>query len=118
MEVNTIDGACHLVEADVVKSLEACTGNLPDAVIWDQEFLLPSHEHVFTIRAVLIVEVGLLCLFCQGPPGGETGPMLHVLFVAGAPITVTCLEGVLRTNDFAFEESRKGRVFRSKAFDG
>lgn len=43
--------------------------------------------------------------------------MLHVLLVTGAPVTMTCLEGVLWTNDLAFEESRKSRVFRGKAFN-
>lgn len=64
MEIDSINGTCDLIEANVVESLEACTINLPDAVIRHQKLLLPSHEHVFAIRAVLVVEVGFLCLFC------------------------------------------------------
>jgi hypothetical protein len=118
VEVDSINGSCHLIEADIVETLKARAIDLPNAVIWYQELLLPPHEHVLAVGAILVVEVGLLCLFCQGPPGRETCPMLHVFFVAGAPVIVTCLKRILRPNDFAFEERCKGRVFGSKAFDG
>ncbi len=62
MKINSSDGACNLVEAYVVESLEACTTDLSHSVIGDQEFLLPSHEHVLAIGTVLIMKVGFLCL--------------------------------------------------------
>lgn len=41
--------------------------------------------------------------------------MLHVLFVAGAPIAMAGLKGVFGANDFAFEERSQGCVFGSEA---
>lgn len=112
VKINSIDCARHLVEANVVKSLEACTIDLAHPVIWHQKLLFPAHKHVFTVCAVLIMEIGLLGLLCKRPPRGEARPVLHVLFVAGAPVIVTGLEGVLWTNNFAFEESSESSVFR------
>ena len=87
-------------------------------MIRDQKFLLPPHEHVFPVRAVLVVKVGLFCLFGQGPPGGEAGPVLHVLFVAGAPVFVPGLEGIFGADDLAFEKGGQGRVFGCEACGG
>ena len=104
MEVNPIDRPRHLIEAYVIKPLETRPADLPDPMIWDQELLFPPHEHVLAVRAVLVVEVGLFSLFREGPPGGEAGPVLHVFFVAGAPVVVAGLEGVFGPDYFAFEE--------------
>jgi len=41
--------------------------------------------------------------------------MLHVLFVAGAPIVVAGLKGVFRANDLAFEKRSQCCVFRGEA---
>ncbi len=62
MEIDSIDGACDLVEAYVVKSLEACAADFSYSVIWNQELLLPSHEHILAVCTVLVMKVGLLCL--------------------------------------------------------
>ena len=111
MEIDSIDSARYLIKADIVESLEARTANLPHAVIWYQKFFFPAHEHVLAVCAVLIMEVGLLGLLRKRPPCGEACPVLHVFFVAGAPVLVTGLEGIFWTNDLAFEESSEGSVF-------
>lgn len=41
--------------------------------------------------------------------------MLHVLFVAGAPIVMASLKGIFWANYFPFEECSQGRVFWSEA---
>lgn len=104
MEVNPINRPPHLIETNIIKPLKARPIDLPDPMIRHQELLLPAHEHILAVRAVLVVEVGLLGLFCEGPPGLEARPVLHVFFVAGAPVAVPGLEGVFGADDFAFEE--------------
>jgi len=115
MKVNAADGAGDLVEADVVETLEAGTGNGPDAVIGHEEILLPAHEDVLALREVLVVEVGLLRLLGQRPPRGELCPVLHVGFLGRAPGFVLGLEGVLRADDFAFEVCGESGVFVGQA---
>ena len=39
--------------------------------------------------------------------------MLHILFIAGAPVIVPSLKGVFGPNDLAFEKSRQCCVLRS-----
>lgn len=110
MEVNAADGAGHLVEADVIEALEAGAGDGPDAVVGHEEILLPAHEDVLALGKVLVVEVGLLRLLGQRPPGGELRPVLHVGFLGRAPGFVLGLEGVLGADDFAFEVGRESGV--------
>lgn len=62
MEIDPSDGACDLVEAYVVESLETCTTDLSYSVIGNQELLLPSHEHVLAAGTVLVLKVVFLCL--------------------------------------------------------
>lgn len=114
MEVNSINSPSDLVEAYIIEALETRAADFTDTVIWYQEFLFPTHEHIFTIRAVLVVKVGLFRLFCQGPPSREACPVLHVFFVAGSPVIVTGLECVLGADYLAFKESCKSCVFGSE----
>ncbi len=113
MEIDSIDSASYLIEANIVKSLEAGTINLAYAMIWHQKFLFPAHEHVFAVCAVLIMKIRLLGLLRKRPPRGEARPVLHVLFVAGTPVLVTGLEGIFWTDDLTLEESSECSVFRS-----
>ena len=114
MEIDPIDRAQHLIEAYVVEPLETCAIYLPHAIIRNQEFLLPSHEHVFPVRTVFVVEVRLLRLFGQGPPGRKPCPVLHIFLVAGAPVIMSGLEGVFGSDDFAFEERGQSCMFGSE----
>lgn len=117
MKIDSIDSARYLVEANIIKSLEARAVNLAHAMIWHQEFLFPAHEHVFAVCAILIVEVGLLGLLCKRPPCGEARPVLHVLFIASTPVLVTGLKSIFRTDYLAFEECNEGSVFGCQACD-
>ena len=116
MEIDSVNGARYLIEADIVKSFEARTVDLTHAMIWHQEFLFPAHEHVFAVCAVLVMEVRLLGLLCKRPPSGKASPVLHVLLVTGAPVLVPGLEGILRTNDLTFKESSECSVFGCEAY--
>ena len=111
MEVYAIDSTRYLIEANIIKAFEAGTINFAHAMIWHQEFLFPAHEHVLAVCTVLIMKIGLLGLLRKRPPCGKARPVLHVLFVAGAPVLVTGLEGIFWTDDLAFEESSEGSVF-------
>ena len=117
MEIDSIDSARYLIEANIVKPLKACTIDLAHTMIWHQELLLPAHEHVFAVCTVLIVEIRLLGLLRKRPPSREARPVLHVFFVASAPVLVARLKGIFRTNYLTFEESSEGSVFRCKACD-
>lgn len=116
MEVDAVDIARDLVEADVVEALEAGARDLAHAVVGHEEGFLPAHEDVLALGGILEVEVGLLGLFGEGPPGGEAGPVLHVGLVGGAPGGVARLEGIFGADDFAFEEGGQGRVVGGEAY--
>lgn len=117
MEIDSGDGALYLIEANVVKSLEARTVDLSYAMIWHKEFLLPAHEHIFAVCAVLVMEIGLLGLFCERSPSGKASPVLHVLLVTSAPVLVPGLKGIFWANDLALKESGECSVFGCEACD-
>lgn len=116
MEVNSIDRAMHLIEANIIESFETGTVNFSHTVVRDKELLLPSHEHVFSISTVLVVEIWLLRLFGQRSPSRKACPVFHILLIAGTPVVMPGLEGVFRSNNLAFEKSGQGRVMRSKTY--
>ncbi len=103
MKIDATNSTSDLVEADVVKPLEAGAGDGADAVVRHEEVLLPAHEDVLALGEVLVVEIGLFRLLGQRPPGGELRPVLHVGFLRRAPGFVLGLEGVLGADDLAFE---------------
>ena len=117
MEIDPVNSACYLIEANIVKPFEACTIDLTHTMIWHQELLLPAHEHVFAVCAVLIMEVGLLGLLRKRPPSRKARPVLHVFFIASAPVLVAGLEGIFWTNYLTFEEGSECSVFGCKACD-
>ena len=114
MEIYPAHRPLDLIEADVVKPFETGAHDLTHTVVRHKEGFLPAHENVLTLRAVLVMEVGLLGLFCERAPGGESAPVLHVCVLCRAPRGVTCLEGVSRSNDFAFEVGCQGWVVFSQ----
>ena len=116
MEIDSIDCTQYLIEANIVESLEARTVDLAHSMIWHQEFLFPAHEHILAVCAVFIMEVRFFGLLRKRPPCVEARPVLHILFIAGAPVLVTGLEGIFWTDDLAFEESSQGSVFGCKAY--
>ena len=117
MEINSVDGARHLIEADVVESLKTCTIDLAHSVIWHQKLFLPAHEHILAVCAVLVMEVGLLSLLRKRSPSGKASPMLHVFLVASAPVLMPGLESILWTNDLTFKERSECSVFGCEACD-
>ena len=60
MKVYPAHRPLDLIEANVVKPLKTGTHDLPHAVVWHKEGLLPAHEDVLTLQAIFIVEVGFL----------------------------------------------------------
>lgn len=116
MKVYPADGPFHLVEADIVEPFEAGAGNSPHAMIRDKEVLLPPHEDVFPLGEVAVGEVGSFGLLSQRAPGRESGPVVHIGLLRRAPCLVPGLEGVLRSDDFAFEECRQGRMILREAY--
>lgn len=53
MEVNSTDCPLHLVEANIVESLEAGARNGPHPVVWHEEMLFPPHENVLALGYIL-----------------------------------------------------------------
>ena len=78
-------------------------------MIRDQELLLPAHEYVFPVAAILVMEIGRT-------PRRKSRPSLHVVFVGGSPILVAGLESVSGTNYLSLKAGGQGRMFRSEAF--
>lgn len=103
MEVNPADIAADLIKADIIKAFETRAVDLTHAMVRDQEGFFPAHEDVFSLREVLVVEIGLFGLFAQLPPCGKPVPVLHVGFVGCAPGGVAGLEGVFGADYFAVE---------------
>ena len=110
MEVYPIDAPLYLVEADIIKPLKARPIDLPHPMIRHQEFFLPPHKDILSVRAVLVVEIRVPRLGFERAPGVESGPVPHVFFVARTPIEVLGLERIFRTDDFTFEECGQGWV--------
>ena len=117
MEVYPADGSLHLVEADIVEPFKARTGNGPYAMIRDEEVFLSSHEDVFPLGEVAVGEIGSFGLLGQRAPGRESGPMVHIGLLRCSPCLVSSLEGVLRSDDFAFEERRQSRMILREAYN-
>ena len=56
MIIDAIDSTRNLIKTDVVESFKTRAIDLPDAVIRDQKLLLPPHEHILPVCAILIVK--------------------------------------------------------------
>lgn len=113
MEVNSTNSPLYLIKADIVESLEACTGDCPNTMIRHEEVFFPSHEDVLPLREVSEGEVGFPGQLPEGSPCRESRPVVHICFIGCAPRRVSGLERVLRTDYFSFEESRQcWMVFR------
>lgn len=72
MEVNTANSPLHLVETDIIESLEAGTRDRSNPVVRNEEIFLPPHEHVLTLREVAVCEIGPFGLFRQRLPRWES----------------------------------------------
>lgn len=107
----------NLIEAYVIETLKAGTGDLAYTMVWHKELFLPAHKHIFTIAAILVMEVRrLFGLLTDCTPGGKPRPSFYVVFVGGTPVLVARLEGVLRANDLTFKASGEGSMFRRQAY--
>jgi hypothetical protein len=104
MEVNTAHRSLNLIEADIVKSLEASARDGSHPMVWDKEIFLPPHEHVLTLSEVAIRKISSLRLFGKWFPSGETGPVVDIRLLVGAPFLIASLERVFSTDDLSFEE--------------
>ena len=105
VEVDAADAALALVEADVVKPLEAGPIDGEDAVVRDQEQLLPAHKDIFLGLGVLDVYGAALGLLHVGSEGGKLVPVVQVDPVGSAPAVVLSEEPVLGSDDLALEVS-------------
>ncbi len=108
MEVDAADCPCNLVEADIIEPFEARPIYLLYSMIRDEKVLFPSHKDVLLLRAIFVMEVRLLRLFCQGTPRRKTSPMLHISLVCGAPRFVLGLECVLWPYNLSLEVGDDG----------
>lgn len=117
MEIYTADGSLHLVEADIIESLEASPGNRPHPVVRDEKIFLPPHENMFTLGEIPVAEIRSLCLLREWSPCWEPSPVVHIGFLRCTPCFVSRLEGMLGPDDFPFEESSQRWMIFRKAWE-
>ena len=110
MEIDAANCPFYLIKANIVETLKACSGYCSYSMIGNKEVLFPSHKDVFALKNVAVREIRSFCLFCQGPPGRKTRPMVHIDFLCGTPCFMSGLKCMLISDDFSFEESRQCRV--------
>ena len=69
-------------------------------VVWDQEFLLPSHEHGTSV-GIAHGQVRLPQFLPDMSESRETTPMHHILLFTGSP--VSSQESIPTPNDFSIK---------------
>jgi len=116
VEVDTVDAALDLVEADVVEALEAGAVDGAHAVIGHEEVLLPAHEEVFLLGPGARQGIWARSVLGQGLVGREAGPMLAVDLFGGPPLGMLGDEGVVAADDFALKVRRQARVVFGQAY--
>ena len=115
MKVDPAHFAFQLIEADVIKSLEARTGDGSHAVIRNQEVFFPAHKDIFPLRNVLNCDASFPGLFVKRSEGAELAPVTHVRLVIGSPVLVKGFKTIFGADDFALEKCCKCWVILSEA---
>lgn len=103
VEIYPANVAVDLVETNIIESLEARAGYFSNAMVRNEKNFFPSHEDILTLRAILIVKVGLFGLLSQRAPGRESPPVLHIRLVSSSPCFMASLKSILRSNDLTFK---------------
>lgn len=116
VKVYSTDGACALIEADVIESLETSAGNRFYFVVGNEKVFLPPHEKMLSLCKVLEGEAGRPGLLCERLPCREPSPMLHVYLFRRAPFGMCCLEGMFCADYLAFKAGRQCWVVVCKAY--
>ena len=88
----------------VRRTCKACTADVLHAVVWDEEFLLPAHEHGASVR-VLHGHMWFLQLVPDVPERGEAGPVHQVLLLRRTPLASQ--ETVPTANDLGVKVRRE-----------
>jgi hypothetical protein len=116
VKVNAADLAAFLIEADVVKALEAGAVDGPHTVVRDEKMFLPPHEDNIALRQVLDLHLTTLTRhFLVWTKGLKLAPMRKVYLVSRPPRRVLCNEAVLGANDLALEVRRQRWVIVGEA---
>lgn len=113
MKVDAADFTLNLVEADVVKALEAGTCYGADSVIGDQEVFLPPHKDGFPLSGITDRDGTLSSLLLEWAEGGELGPVAQVNLAVCTPVVMLGVEAVFGPNDLAFKVCRESWVVLS-----
>lgn len=83
----------------MVPTCKARAVDVLDPMVWDEELLLPTHEHCTTAEGILHCQVRLLELILHMSEGGESGPVHHVFLLVRSP--VACQKAIPASNDFS-----------------
>jgi hypothetical protein len=111
MEIDSANFPAHLVEANIVETLEARSIDGPYSVVRHEEVFLPSHKYVLSLRHVFDQDLAALTsLLREWPKGGEFGPVGKINLVRRSPWWVLSNESVFWSDDLAFKVRRKGWV--------
>lgn len=115
VEIDPVNCAMFLIEADVIESFETGTVECAYSVIGDQEFLLPPHEYIVTLRPAGNLDIHLPRVLLVGAEGRELGPVLVVYNLCGAPVLMLREEGVFRANELSLKVGCEGRMIWGQA---
>lgn len=115
MIVETLDGCCGLLEADVVETSKGSAADVFDCVVWDKKLLLPSHEDKVTVLEVFVVKVVRVKAFRVLIKCLELAPVLAVNILIRVPLPGE--KGTFLTDDLPSKESSQGGIFLSKPLD-
>jgi hypothetical protein len=115
MEIDPVNCAMFLIEADVIESLETSTVERAYSVIRDQKFLLPPHEYIVTLRPAGNLDIHFPRVLLVGTESREFGPVLVIYKLCRAPILMLGEKSVFRANQLPFKVGCEGRMVWGQA---
>lgn len=110
VKINAFDAAGHLIEADVIESLETRAAYRAHPMIRHQEVFFPAHKQMLLLHPVPSHELRSRRVFREGFVCLEACPMLPINLLVGAPLRMLCYEGVFISDDFALEVCGQARM--------
>ena len=67
-----------LVKTNIIEPLKTSPVESAYAMVWDQEFFLPSHEYIISLGPPRNLDIHLPRVFFVGAEGRKLGPVLVI----------------------------------------
>lgn len=103
VKIYSANFSLDLIETYVVEAFERGPSDGSNAVVRDQEVLLPPHKDVVSLRKVSDGHWALPSHLLVRPKGAKLGPMTEIDFGIGAPVIMLGKEVILGTNNFSLK---------------